>query len=145
MGLNFIRSCSTGKGLEEADIAVAVMDYTLAPQGVYPAQLIEVALGVQYLFEKVKARPGNLLVGGDSAGGTLRAQLLTHLVRPHPKGVKIELEEPLVGAFLVSPWVGGCCDETTEVNRSWQENGKRDMLPLGVARELERLNFSGTL
>lgn len=47
-GLSFIRSCSTGEELEDADVAVAVMDYSLAPQEVYPTQLGEVSLALKY-------------------------------------------------------------------------------------------------
>ncbi|KAF4463025.1 C6 transcription factor [Fusarium albosuccineum] len=62
-------------------------------------------------------------MGGDSAGANLTAQLLCHLIEPHPAVQKVTLTEPLAGAFLVSPWL------TMHTNdASYAENSHIDML-----------------
>ena len=141
---SYIRACSGGatSSFEDSDVAVAMLDYSLSPEAVYPTQLIEVSLALKHLLQQPRVTPGNLLIGGDSAGGTLTAQLLSHLVWPHPQAVRVELSEPLAGAFLVSPWVGGCDGE--ERQASWRENAHTDMITLEFIRDLETMNFGGT-
>jgi acetyl esterase/lipase len=92
---------------EEEEVAVAVLQYTLCPDGHYPTQLQQAADAMAHLFASGRVTPGNLVIGGDSAGGNLTAQVLGHLVRPHPAAKEVGLKEPLAGAFLVSPWVSG--------------------------------------
>lgn len=89
------------------DVAVAVLQYTLCPDAHYPAQLRQAADGLAHVLASGRVRAGDLVIGGDSAGGNLTAQLLGHLLRPHPAARAVVLEEPLAGAFLVSPWLSG--------------------------------------
>ncbi|KAK0641755.1 Alpha/Beta hydrolase protein [Cercophora newfieldiana] len=139
---------TTERSLETSDVAVAMLDYSLAPGAVYPAQLIEASQAAKYLLSPREGGghgipPGRLLVGGDSAGGTITAGLVSHLGHAHPRAEGIELAEPLAGVFLVSPWVGGCLGRQAGLS-SWRENGKRDMLTIEVIRGLEKMVFEGT-
>ena len=141
----------TTKKLEDSDVAVACLDYTLAPGATYPSQLIEASLALQHVLRQPGITPKNLIVGGDSAGGTLTAQLLSHLIHPHPhpQAARIELSEPLAGAFLVSPWLGSWHNHHHHQHRntpksSWHENRNLDMLSPSIVNGIENLNFSGT-
>ncbi len=103
-------------------VAIAVLQYTLTPWAKHPTQLKQAASGLAHLL-KSGVRPRDLIIGGDSAGGNLTAGVLGHLLHPHPEAERIELAEPLAGAFLVSPWVSG------HVNwDSFRANHKIDML-----------------
>lgn len=107
----------------EEEVAVAVLQYTMCPIAQYPTQLCQAADGLVHVLNSGRVRPGNLVFGGDSAGGNLTAQVLAHLIRPHPAAREIVLEEKIAGAFLVSPWLSG--------NTRWagfKRNGSIDML-----------------
>ncbi|RBR05705.1 hypothetical protein FVER53590_29974 [Fusarium verticillioides] len=111
-------------GIEEGvEVAVAVLEYTLIPEARYPVQLRQAASGLAYLLHK-GISPQDIIIGGDSAGGQLTAQLLCHLLQPLPTVPEITLAKPLAGAFLVSPWVAQSTDDA-----SYRENAWIDMLP----------------
>ncbi|KAK3319719.1 Alpha/Beta hydrolase protein [Cercophora scortea] len=114
------------------EVAVACLQYTLSPGGKYPTQLCQAAAGLAEIL-KSGVRPRDIIFGGDSAGGNLTAQLLSHLLHPHPKAERIILSEPLAGAFAVSPWVSA-----KRTDASFTENRYIDMLSpeiLGIAVE----------
>jgi hypothetical protein len=49
--------------------------------------------------------------------------LLSHLLHPHSDVIKIELQQPLASAILISPWIKfGTTDE------SWTRNATSDMI-----------------
>jgi acetyl esterase/lipase len=100
------------------EVAIAVLQYTLCPHGHYPTQLQQAADAMAHLFASGRVTPGNLVIGGDSAGGNLTAQVLGHLVRPHPAAREVVLREPLAGAFLVSPWVSGRPSDWASMDRN---------------------------
>lgn len=110
------------KAGEEEDVAVAVLQYSLAPGAKYPVQLCQAAAGLAHILRS-GVRPRDLVFGGDSAGGNLAAQLIGHLLHPHPEAEAIHLEEPLAGVFAVSPWVS-----TLRNSPSFKENQYIDML-----------------
>ncbi|KAH7113560.1 Alpha/Beta hydrolase protein [Dactylonectria macrodidyma] len=110
-------------GIEmHTEVAVAVLDYTLSPEARYPVQLCQAASALSHLLAS-GFQPQDIIIGGDSAGGGLAAQLLCHLAQPYPKAVPIQLTKPLAATFLVSPWLTRC---TTD--RSFAENSTIDML-----------------
>jgi acetyl esterase/lipase len=45
-----------------------------------------------------------MFISGDSTGGNLALALLSHLLHPHLEVPAVNLEEPLGGALLYSPW-----------------------------------------
>lgn len=108
------------------ETAVAVLEYTLAPEGRYPMQLSQAVNGLSHMLS-AGFRPRDIVIGGDSAGGNLAAALLFHLVQPKPTVDPIKLEEPLYAAFLVSPWV---TDRTNDA--SFKENRQVDMISASI-------------
>ncbi|RSL47818.1 hypothetical protein CEP54_013230 [Fusarium duplospermum] len=100
------------------EVAVAVLQYTLCPEARYPVQLRQAASALMHLLSK-GVRPRDIIIGGDSAGGNLTAQLLTHLLEPHPTVPKVVLSEPLLGAFLVSPWLSRQTNHASFTENSW--------------------------
>ncbi|KAK3690327.1 Alpha/Beta hydrolase protein [Podospora appendiculata] len=114
------------------EVAVACLQYSLSPGAKYPTQLCQAAAGLAQIL-KSGVRPRDIIFGGDSAGGNLTAQLLSHLLHPHPKAECIVLAEPLAGAFAVSPWVSA-----RRTDASFRANRYIDMLSpeiLGIAVE----------
>jgi acetyl esterase/lipase len=116
-----LASPAAAAGKEE--VAVAALQYTLCPDAQYPTQLRQAADALAHLLASGRVTPGNLVVGGDSAGANLTAQLLGHLLHPHPAAREVVLAEPLAGAFLVSAWVS----KKTEW-ASVKRNGGIDMI-----------------
>ncbi|KAL2268795.1 hypothetical protein VTJ83DRAFT_3641 [Remersonia thermophila] len=90
------------------EVAVALLQYSHSPEAKYPTQLRQAADGLARLLTSSSGRPvrpSNVVFGGDSAGGNLTAQLLGHLLHPHPAARAVPISEPFAGAFLVSPWL----------------------------------------
>ncbi|KAH8201564.1 hypothetical protein TruAng_004256 [Truncatella angustata] len=106
------------------EVAVAVLQYTLCPDARHPLQISQANAALGCMLNS-GIRPGNIVVGGDSAGANLTAQLLGHLAHGKPQ---ITLSEPLAGAFTVSPWVS-----TSTTMHSFLENQYIDMLASEIA------------
>ncbi|KAF7181172.1 hypothetical protein CNMCM7691_000301 [Aspergillus felis] len=86
------------------DLAVFALSYTLAPHARYPEQLSQAVEALRYIVMQTHRSPLDVFVGGDSAGGNLAVGLLSHLSHPHPAIPALNLEEPLAGVMLISPW-----------------------------------------
>lgn len=54
------RSQSTG-----SELAVAMVEYTLAPMGQYPAQLRQAAVALNYILKTINVAPSNVRVDGN--------------------------------------------------------------------------------
>lgn len=86
------------------DLAVFVLSYTLVPHAQYPRQLVQAIEALQYIVTETHRGPGDVLVGGDSAGGNLAVGVLSHLSHSHPAIPNLKLDQPLAGVVLLSPW-----------------------------------------
>ncbi|KAF4950780.1 hypothetical protein FGADI_7976 [Fusarium gaditjirri] len=117
------------------EVAVAVLQYTLAPDGKYPDQLRQASAALDHILQS-GVNPRDLIVGGDSAGGNLTAQLAYHLLHPNPAVPGVKLRSPLAGMFLVSPWLSDRTDTT-----SFQEYGNVDMLSAGLLQHASGQSF----
>ncbi|KAL9488243.1 hypothetical protein ACSS6W_000520 [Trichoderma asperelloides] len=115
----------------ETEVAVAFLQYSLAPTWRAPVQLRQAAAALSELINAGFSAK-DIVVGGDSAGGNLTVQLLHHLVEPHAEVPSIALQEPLSAAFLISPWLG---KDTSAA--SFQENDRYDMVSVAVLRVLD--------
>ncbi|KAK1621702.1 Alpha/Beta hydrolase protein [Colletotrichum phormii] len=106
-----------------AEVAVAVLQYTLVPEARYPTQLRQAIAALnQLILSGVK--PNDLLIGGDSAGGNLACSVVRHICHPcHLEIPALRLENRLAGVFLVSPWLSS---KTTAP--AFKENNYVDML-----------------
>ena len=93
------------------DFSVLALAYTLAPEGAFPQQLIEATELLNRLLKTEGRSPDSIIIGGDSAGGNLTVSVISHILHPHPKVEKLELNAPLRGAILISPWVSFRSDD----------------------------------
>lgn len=113
---------------KKSSVSVILVSYSLTPKSQYPEQLQQAAETLYWLVEKQGKSPGDIIVGGDSAGGNMALSLLSHLLHPHPKAPKIDLKEPLATAILISPWVKFSTEDD-----SFKRNATSDMLPPAAA------------
>ncbi|KAI0258601.1 Alpha/Beta hydrolase protein [Gloeopeniophorella convolvens] len=107
------------------DTGIAVLEYSLAPRAPFPTQLRQANAALKFLFQS-GTPPSGIIIAGDSAGGNLCLQLMSHLLHPMegippPPG----LSEPLAGAALVSPWVAF----HEKGAGSYERNDARDWVP----------------
>ena len=77
-------------------MSIFALDYSLAPEHVFPKQLEEAVAAYKYLIDEQHISPEKLIVMGDSAGGHLALSLLVSL--------KNSLKKP-GGLVLMSPWL----------------------------------------
>ncbi len=104
---------------------VAVIDYRLAPEHVYPAAPDDAIAAYRALISRFDA--SSVIVAGDSAGGNLA---LVTLLRARDLGLPLP-----GGAVLLSPWT-----DLTGSGASIRTNAKRDpMLPAQRIDEAARM------
>lgn len=95
------------------------LDYRLAPEAPFPAALDDAVAAYTWLIEDQGIDPGQLVVGGESAGGGLALSLLSALK---------ENGQPAPGAaFLFSPWT-----DLTVSGASIETNAKNDAVVTGA-------------
>ncbi|KAH7910560.1 Alpha/Beta hydrolase protein [Hygrophoropsis aurantiaca] len=118
--LTYFRDCiqrDTG-----VDMAIAVLEYTLAPQASYPTQFHQIDTALHHLLND-GVMPSNLIIAGDSEGAHIALCAISHILHQHPT-----LDEPpsMVDAFggllFISP-------RTTNsiAARSFKTNSNRDI------------------
>lgn len=103
-----------------------VLEYGLAPGLQYPGQLYQAACALNLLLGKLDCQLGDIVIGGDSAGGNLVLALIAHMKQPHslvPAVRSLAGDSKLRGAVLISPWVS-----QTDTATSYAENSARDYL-----------------
>lgn len=120
------------------DVAFLVVTYSLTPHAVYPSQPRQAVEAVRYILEDRKHPPSNTFIGGDSAGGNLTFAVLSHISHPHPEIDRLELSEPLGGAFALAPWASFRQDFA-----SMKENVNKDMLTPGTLKRWSDLYVAG--
>jgi acetyl esterase/lipase len=67
--------------LQRLGVPAVAVEYTYAPAAKYPAQVDEVYAGFKFMIEKFNYKPEDIIVAGDSAGGTLSLALGLRLKR----------------------------------------------------------------
>lgn len=91
--------------------AIFSLDYTLAPDAVFPAQIDEAAHAYAHILSTAaQGDPARVVVAGDSAGGAIVLSLLLRLSQTPPPSLPLRLSLPLPlplpgMAVLISPWV----------------------------------------
>ena len=111
---------------------LSVFMIALTPETPFPAQLRQAAAALNFLFCQ-GVSPANMMIGGDSAGGNLALQLISHIAHPLP-GIDVpKLSSPLGGALLISPTV-----YFGESYPSYTANAGKDILTLDTMRWLFR-------
>ncbi|KAK0491659.1 Alpha/Beta hydrolase protein [Armillaria novae-zelandiae] len=110
----------------DIDVGIAIVAYNLLPNAVFPSRLREATDGFNHL-RAAGVLPENIILGGDSAGGNLALQLLSHILHPMPS-IEVVRATRLRGLLLLSPFVGA--QRTSEMPLSQLEAlHKRDFLP----------------
>ena len=94
-----------GEAILEQGVSVSIvaLDYSLAPEHVFPTQLKETAAAYEYLINEEHVPPEKILLAGDSAGGHLALSFLVDLANAHSSSGKA-LPKPR-GLALMSPWL----------------------------------------
>jgi len=78
-----------------AKIKVLAINYRLAPEHPFPAGLNDAFNTYQWLMSEKNFNPNNIIIGGDSAGGTLTLSVLIK--------IRDENVSPPIAAFCLSP------------------------------------------
>lgn len=85
-----------------------ILEYALAPEHPYPAQLIQAVAALSYLLTDLSLAPSDIILAGDSAGGQLVGALLAHLAKPSPYAPQVENweneKDQFQAAVFISPW-----------------------------------------
>ncbi|KAH7625353.1 Alpha/Beta hydrolase protein [Sordaria sp. MPI-SDFR-AT-0083] len=85
-----------------------VLEYALAPEHPYPAQLMQAVATLRYLLTDMLLSPSDIVLAGDSAGGQLVGALLAHLAKPSPYAPAVrewrDGEDIFKAAVFISPW-----------------------------------------
>ncbi|KAH9476881.1 Putative steryl acetyl hydrolase mug81 [Psilocybe cubensis] len=101
------------------EVDVAMLNYTLVPDAMFPTQLKQAVLAIQHLIS-TGIKPENIQLAGDSAGGVLIHEVLSHMLHPVPDVPSLVLSAPLGGAYLMSP---ACSLKDSPLLRSNQGRG----------------------
>ncbi|KAL8792339.1 MAG: hypothetical protein Q9195_005042 [Heterodermia aff. obscurata] len=122
-----------GEAIIEQGISVSIfaLDYSLAPEHVFPTQLNETAAAYKYLINEEHVPPEKILIAGDSAGGHLALSFLVSLANEHSPSGKA-LPKPR-GLALMSPWLS-----LHNELPSFNTNSRKDVLSAPFLRRIAR-------
>jgi len=101
---NYWRYIQENLELRGKNVGLAVLNYTLVPDASFPTQLKQAILAIQHLI-KMGVKPESLQIFGDSAGGTLIHETLSHFLHPVAGVPELSISTPLAGVYMMSPWV----------------------------------------
>lgn len=125
------------KCASNADVTLAMLEYTLAPEGHFPTQTIQAAEALKHILTITS--PSKVLIAGDSAGGHLLLSLLSHIMHPSKDIDPISLSENLAGVCPISPFL------SFDYNKSsYEYNDERDYISLKIVKEFNA-NFKKPL
>ena len=110
---------------ERTNSVIFSSNYRKAPEFKYPIPITDCIDGYEYFVSKIKNLDTNpiIIIMGDSAGGNLSINLISHLIKKnkqiHPSG-----------CILISPWVNLADDGN---NPSWTLNSSYDFVKYDLA------------
>ena len=103
------------------------------PIATYPTQFQQAVRALQHILN-TGISPADILITGDSAGGMLALQMISHYLHPHPSVSALPIPPvPFAGLLLISPWVVFDSDAPSFVN------GDNDCLPGEAITQWERI------
>lgn len=122
-----------GEAILEQGISVSIfaLDYSLAPEHVFPTQLKETAAAYEYLISEEHVPPERIFIAGDSAGGHLALSFLVSLANEH-SSFGNALPKPR-GLGLMSPWLSLHNDFP-----SFKANAQKDVLSAPFLHRIAR-------
>ncbi|KAI5921478.1 hypothetical protein F4810DRAFT_712513 [Camillea tinctor] len=121
-----MQQSSLSFGFMAADSPTWQADLGVAPKATYPRQLEQAVGAIKLLTETLWKPYSNLLVGADSARGSLTAAVLAHLSHPHPSIPGIPPRnngQSFRGAVFLSPWL-----KFDQLSPSFSRNAQKDCL-----------------
>ena len=117
-------------------VSIFALDYSLAPEHVFPTQLKETAAAYAYLINEEHVPPERILLAGDSAGGHLALSFLVDLANEHSSSGNA-LPKPR-GLALMSPWLS-----LHNELHSFETNAQKDILSAPFLRRVARQFLGG--
>eukprot|EP00128_Syssomonas_multiformis_P014394 Colp12_sorted_trinity150504_noHs@10759 len=111
------------------NLCIFSLEYTLAPEAVYPTQREQAFKAYKYLLATTKLPSNHIYLAGDSAGGNLTTATVLK--------IRDEKAPTPGGAIMISPW----CDFRMEACDAELE--KYDMLHLDGMRNMRALFLKG--
>ena len=117
-----------GEGLS---VSIFALDYSLAPEHVFPAQLEETTAAFEYLINEEHVPPEKIFIAGDSAGGHLALSFLVGLANKLSSSGNA-LPKPR-GLALMSPWLS-----LHNELPSFKTNAQQDVLSTPFLRRIVR-------
>ncbi|KIY45094.1 alpha/beta-hydrolase [Fistulina hepatica ATCC 64428] len=125
--LRYLRYVQSELAVRGVVVDVAILDYSEFPtvSPIFPINLRQVKSSIAHLLDAGFA-PSEICVAGDSAGGNLAMQLVSHALHPVDAVPALTLSSPLAGVLCISPWC-----TLTENAPSYSANRARDILPSG--------------
>lgn len=90
---------------EGVSVSIFALDYSLAPENVFPTQLKEANAAYAYLLAEEQIPEDNIIVAGDSAGGHLALSLLVDRGIGHSSTIDGKAAGKPGGLILLSPWL----------------------------------------
>ncbi|KAF4611883.1 hypothetical protein D9613_003759 [Agrocybe pediades] len=89
--------------VEGLKVRLAMLDYTLVPDGSFPVPLCQTVEAVNHLLRQ-GVKPENIQLTGDSAGGNLLNQFFLHMLHPVEGVPLVKPGVRFKGAYFMSPW-----------------------------------------
>ena len=111
----------------------------LVPAATFPTQLTQIVLAVQHLLFTGIA-PRNIQLVGDSIGGNLIVQLISHILHPVADVPTLSIASPFGNVLLISPWV--CLSPKAE--GSIISNSKKDLISDQTILHIASILFENT-
>ncbi|KIY67824.1 alpha/beta-hydrolase [Cylindrobasidium torrendii FP15055 ss-10] len=104
--MSFIHEMKRHAEERGASVSVAMLLYKLRPEGHFPTQVRDAKNGLDFILS-LDVDPSNIQLVGDSAGGHLLLQFISHILHPLPPLMcdPIPSDIKFGGIFLVSPSV----------------------------------------
>ncbi|KAK0487870.1 Alpha/Beta hydrolase protein [Armillaria novae-zelandiae] len=114
---------------------IALLTYNLIPDVKYPTPLREAICAIHHLLERgIKSE--NIILTGESAGGNLVLQILSHMLHPLSSINPLSPTLRFRGVCLMSPWVSPSGDVCADQARA---NDPKDDISVRTLREWGQL------
>lgn len=104
-----------------AGASLVLLEYTLAPECVYPGQLSQSIAALRTLLQY--RNPSQIIIGGESAGGNIALAIMAHLQEPKMGIAPLIMSDEFRGLLAISPRTAN-----QPQAESFQYNGGKDFM-----------------